>query len=487
VGSTGSGKSTAVASLLAAVTDSGKLPGARVVLLDLHGEYSKALGEHATVFKLNPRKGTNEQKLCIPYWALAFDELVTVCFGPMEDKQRSVIADLVMTLKREALAAAVAANKPLGVLPEEITADTPVPFRLRELWFRQHYREYRMVTKKQGGSADDVEDALVLGPDGKPEQLGDAEKLIVPKFRTYKTTGPKDEHVSAANEGSNLRQQLALLQSRFRDKQLSFLFSPGDWEPDAKGTTKQDLEALIASWMCTNHPITVLDLSGIPSSVLDHLIGAVLRILFDAAFWGRAFPVGGRERPLLVVLEEAHRYLGKNDKDSGASVRGGAALAARRIAKEGRKYGVGLMLVSQRPSEIDPTILSQCGTMIALRLTNEADRSQIASVSSDNLKGLFAMLPILRTHEALIVGEAVNMPIRARLTLPSAGHWPDSEDPMVVVPKEKNGKIKRSGGWTQTVEAENYKPLVDAWRKQDAYSGASVSPQDLKNTPIKKG
>jgi uncharacterized protein len=467
VGSTGAGKSTTVATLLSAVSDSGKLPGARVILLDLHGEYAKALGECATVFRLNPRKDTDEQRLCIPYWALAFDELVTICLGGMDDKQRSVIADLVVTLKQEAISAAAAAKVSLGIPSEEATADTPVPFCLRELWFRQHYREYRMVTKKQGGSEDDIVDALVLRPDGKPEQSGDATKLLPPKFRTYKTTGPKEQQVSFANEGANLRQQLALLHSRLRDKQLGFLFSPGDWEPDAKGCTKQDLDTLIGSWMCTKRPITVLDLSGIPSSVLDHLIGAVLRILFDAVFWGRALPVGGRERPLLIVLEEAHRYLGKSDKDTGASVRGGAAIAARRIAKEGRKYGVGLMLVSQRPSEIDTTILSQCGTMVALRLTNEADRNQIASVSSDNLKGLFAMLPILRTHEALIVGEAVNMPMRTRMDLPPKGRWPDSEDPMVVVPKGTDGKRRRGGGWTEVVKNEKYKPLVEAWRKQD--------------------
>jgi len=467
VGSTGAGKSTAVATLLAAVSDSGKLPGARVVLLDLHGEYAKALGDNATVFRLSPQKGTKEQKLCIPYWALAFDELIAICVGNMEDKQRSVIADLVVTLKREAVAAAAAAKPPLGITKDEITVDTPVPFCLRELWFRQYYREYRMITKKQGGSEDDIVDALVLNPDGNPEQPGDADKLIPPKFRTYKSTGPKDQQVSSANEGSNLRQQLALLHSRLRDKQLNFLFSPGDWDPDAKGCVKQDLDALLSSWMCSERPITVLDLSGIPSTVLDHLIGAVLRILFDAAFWGRALPVGGRARPLLVVLEEAHRYLGKSDKESGVSVRGGAALAARRIAKEGRKYGVGLMLVSQRPSEIDTTILSQCGTMVSLRLTNDADRNQIASVSSDNLKGLFAMLPILRTHEALVVGEAVNMPIRARIDLPPVGRWPDSEDPLVVVPKGPDGKRKRGGGWTEPVKSEDYKPLVKAWRKQD--------------------
>lgn len=474
VGSTGSGKSTAVATLLAAITDSGKLPGARVVLLDIHGEYAKALGDHATVFRLNPRKDTDEKKLCIPYWALAFDEFISICFGKLEDKPRSVIADLVVTLKQEAVSTAVAAKKPLGITKEEVTADTPVPFSLKELWFRQHNREYRMISKKQGGSADDVVDALVLGEDGNPEQPGNAEKLIPPKFRTYKNTGPKDEHVTAANEGAGLRQQMALLHSRLRDKQLGFLFSPGDWDPNEKGCTELGLDALIASWMCATRPVTVLDLSGIPSSVLDQLIGAVLRILFDAVFWGRFLSCGGRARPLLIALEEAHRYLGKNDKDAGSSMRGGAALAARRIAKEGRKYGVGLMLISQRPSEIDTTILSQCGTMIALRLTNDADRNQIASVSSDSLKGLFAMLPILRTHEALIVGEAVNMPIRARMDLPPDGRWPDSEDPLVVVPKGTDGKRKRPGGWTEPVKNENYKLLAEAWMKQNPFSGGKV-------------
>ena len=486
VGSTGAGKSSAVASLLAAISDSGNLPGARIVLLDLHGEYAKALGDNATVFRLNPRKGTDEQKLCIPYWALGFDELVPICLGSIDDKQRSVVADLVVELKQNAVAAAVASGQSLMIPVEEITVDTPVPFCLKELWFRQHCREYRMVTKKQGGSNDEVVDAFVMNTEGKAEQPGDAEQLIPPKFRTYKNTGTKEQHVSSANEGSNLRQQMTLLHSRLRDQQLNFLFKPGDWMPNAQGVTEKDIDTLLASWLCNKRPITVLDLSGIPSSVLDQLIGAVLRILFDAAFWGRSLPVGGRMRPLLIVLEEAHRYLGKRDKEIGSSARGGAAAAARRIAKEGRKYGVGLMLVSQRPSEVDTTILSQCGTMIALRLTNESDRNQIASISSDSLKGLFSMLPILRTHEALIVGEAVNMPIRARIDLPPEGRWPDSEDPMVVVPKDSNGKRIRLGGWTEVVNNENYKPLVEAWRKQDVQEGAVTTALDPDKTKSEK-
>ena len=127
------------------------------------------------------------------------------------------------------------------------------------------------------------------------------------------------------------------------------------------------------------------------------------------------------------------------------------------------------MLVSQRPSEIDNTILAQCGTLVAMRLTNEADRGQIRSCSSDNLEGLFSMLPILRTGEALIVGEAVSMPVRALIDLPKDGRRPDSEDPEVVVRRGASGERVRPGGWTETAANENYAQLVEAWRHQDPY------------------
>lgn len=172
-------------------------------------------------------------------------------------------------------------------------------------------------------------------------------------------------------------------------------------------------------------------------------------------------------------MEEAHVYLGAQSKSR-------AATAARRIAKEGRKYGVGLMLVSQRPSEVDTTILSQCGTIIALRLTNDSDRTQVTSCASDNLKGLFSMLPVLRTGEALIVGEAVNMPIRAIIDRPPEGRRPDSDDPVVVVPKGDDGKRIKSGGWTESVQNEDYKPLVEAWRKQDPNAGGTKQPMNPK-------
>lgn len=165
-------------------------------------------------------------------------------------------------------------------------------------------------------------------------------------------------------------------------------------------------------------------------------------------------------RPLLIALEEAHNYLGSNMKSR-------ASVAARRIAKEGRKYGVGLLLISQRPSEIDPTILSQCGTTIAMRLTNEADRAHVRSCAADNLDGLFGMLPILRTGEALIIGEAVGLPVRALIDLPPANRRPDSDDPLVVVPRDSKGQAKRPGGWKDVVEWEDYSAVVQCWRRMD--------------------
>ena len=133
------------------------------------------------------------------------------------------------------------------------------------------------------------------------------------------------------------------------------------------------------------------------------LVGVLIRLLFDALFWARYLPEGGRSRPLLFVLEEAHAYLNSGNECP-------ASIAARRIVKEGRKYGMGAMIVSQRPAEIDPTILSQCGTMFAMRLANATDRSHVTGTVSDNLEGLFNMLPALRRAKPSSSAKRSNCP-----------------------------------------------------------------------------
>lgn len=463
VGTTGAGKSTTVAGLLAALSNPTRYPSARIVVLDIHGEYSNALTDRSSVFRIAPDITKGERLLQIPFWALSFDELVKLAFGDLRDQPLAAVADAIVALKRESLKK----TPREGVSVEVLTVDSPVPFCIHKLWFDFHQREYRTVIPKPGGAPDEVESAYVLGTNGKPVQPGDAMTVTSPQYRTVKTTGPASERVQWGPDPLGMRQQLAVLASKLRDPQLDFLFNPGDWRPELDGTVAKDLDVLLADWIGSPSPIAILDLSGIPSAVLNDLIGALLRILYDALFWARKLPEGGRERPLMFVLEEAHAYLGKEQS-------GPASAAVRRIAKEGRKYGVGVMIVSQRPSEIDPTILSQCGTIVAMRLANDIDRGQVAGAASDNLKGLFDMLPILRTGEAIIVGEAVSLPIRTLIDPPGKNRWPDSRDPRVVVRLVPTlvGDVKKDGyegegGWAvPRSKKEDYSIVMRQWRKQ---------------------
>jgi hypothetical protein len=292
-----------------------------------------------------------------------------------------------------------------------------------------------------------------------------------------KTTGPAPERVQWGPEALNIRQPLAFLAAKLRDPQFSFLFKPGDWTPQLDGKVNKDLDLLLESWVGNSSPITILDLSGVPSGVLNDLVGALLRILYDALFWARNLPEGARERPLIFVLEEAHTYLAKEHS-------GPASAAVRKIAKEGRKYGVGVMLVSQRPSEIEPTILSQCGTIFAMRLANDVDRGQVAGAASDNLKGLFDMLPILRTGEAIIVGEAVSLPMRTLIEPPGKDRRPDSSDPKVVVRGDANiDGFEGEGGWTVPRRKEDYTIVMRQWRQQSAIYVHQTEESEASNKP----
>lgn len=478
VGSTGAGKSTTVTGLLGALSEQRRYPSARVVVLDIHGEYAKALKDRSTVFRVSADETGTERPLYVPFWALTFDEVVNLAFGKLTDAQGGAVSELVLAQKKESLA-----TKPLpNVDPGGITVDSPVPFCLHKLWLELHKREHHTLIPKPGAAADDVEPAYVLGPDGNPVQLGDAMTVVPPQYRTVKTTGPANERVQHGREPLGIRQQLGGLSSRLRDPRFGFLFRPGKWLPDITGKTELDLDSLLEDWIGGPQPIAILDLSGVPSSVLNELIGALLRILFDALFWARNLPEGGRERPLLVVLEEAHAYL---HEEQGTA----AATAVRRIAKEGRKYGVGLMIVSQRPSEIDTTILSQCGTIFAMRLANDRDRGHVTSAASDNLKGLFDMLPVLRTGEAIIVGEAVSLPIRTLIDPPSKDRLPDSADPRVAV----RGSLAKEGfdgpgGWNQKRDKPDYAALVRQWRMQSPrYEHKPEAVTKAAGTPKKGG
>ena len=456
VGTTGCGKSTTVAGLLNSLSNKENYPSARILVLDIHGEYAKALGDRCTVFKIGSDTTKGKQELQIPFWALNFEELTKFAFGSLEDAKYATISDWLIKLKKESIQ-----NQPIkGVTSESITVDLPTPFCLHKLWYELYKKDFMTAIPRPGGTPDEVEPAYAKDDQGR-DLVGDAMDVIPPIYRTVKTTGPANERVQWGKEPIGIRQQLATLGSKLRDPRYNFICNPGDWKPDIDGKVTKDLDALLGSWIGNTKPVTILDLSGIPSVILNDIIGAVLRILYDAVFWGRKLPEGGWERPLLLVLEEAHTYLGKENP-------GTAADAVRRIVKEGRKYGVGVMVISQRPSEIDTTILSQCGTMIAMRLTNNTDRGHITGAASDNLKGLFEILPILRTGEAIIVGEAVSLPVRTLIEPPPPERRPDSTDPKVVSRGSIEEGFEGPGGWNQKIERERYDIMVYQWRIQAA-------------------
>ena len=429
VGSTGSGKSTTVASLLRAVTtpvdEENPYPSARVLMLDIHGEYSTPLADVAQVFSVEPLEG--ESRLFIPYWALDTGDLLDFLTGRLEENREAAFTDKIAELK---LASHGSQNFP-GVDPASITVDTPLPFSLKQLWFDLIDFEVRTFEGKD-------RDQLAR------QEPGDAETLSPPKYKKHAmgSVGP-----FLNTEALGIQRPLKLLRSRLLDRRYDFLLHPGPWEPDLGGKPERDLDSLLRGWLGGEKPVTILDLSGVPSSVLERLVGSILRVVYEALFWSREKTEGGIERPLLVVMEEAHRYLSEK---SGRL----ASEMVQRIVKEGRKYGVGAMIVSQRPSEVNETILSQCGTFFALRLSNPADRARVQGTLPDGIAGLLDVLPILRTGEAVVTGEAAKLPMRCRVTLPASEFRPRSEDPAV------------STKWRLRRRKEGYQRVVASWRAQ---------------------
>ncbi|MBI5885285.1 MAG: ATP-binding protein [Deltaproteobacteria bacterium] len=451
VGTTGAGKSTTVANLLVSLSDPDRYPSARIIILDIHGEYHAALNDRATIFRVNADEARGEQPLFIPYWALSLDELLRVTpFRGINDADRAALVEKVKYLKLASLQAQVRN----GVTADTMTVDTPIPFSIHRLWYELHRYVCSTHTAPSANQNESTE-AIEPGSNGQP-MLGDIMGANPPRYRPITSGGTNRVYLSGAS--LNIRRQIIATESLLRDTRYDFMFRPGPWCPNPTlqnldAQPAQDLDALIKSWVGGNKPITILDLSGVPVSILMDLIGVLIRLLFDALFWARYLPEGGRSRPLLFVLEEAHAYLNSGNE-------GAASIAARRIVKEGRKYGIGAMIVSQRPSEIDSTILSQCGTMFAMRLANASDRSHVTGTVSDNLEGLFNMLPALRTGEAIIVGEAVHLPLRALIDAPAKNRRPDSHDPKIYDPAA-------TGGWNRQKQTEDYARVLEKWRSEN--------------------
>ena len=429
VGSTGAGKSNLVTVLLETVSD-GSLPNSRTIVVDPHGEYATALGDKAEVFRVRPNEELGEKHLWVPFWALPLTELQQLTLGGMQPNHESAIREHVLDMK-------AAATQQLAVPPplETMTADSPVPFSIKKLWYELDKFE-RVTFPVSNGQTDENAN--------QPETAGDAEQLIPDR---YPAASPYNQAPYKNQKKRNIERQLDLMLSRLKDARFSFMFSPGGgYSPNLEGEVQNDLDSLVKSWVGHDKPITIFDVSGLPSEVQPTIVGTMLRIVYDMLFWAQDLPIGGRQQPLLVVLDEAHRFVPEGD-DSPAH------RTLSMIAKEGRKYGTGLMLVTQRPSEIDSAILSQCGSIMALRLTNSADRAKVAAAVPDDLGGLVDQLPSLRTGEGIFLGEL--MPIPSRVRVRKARKKPVGDDP------------KLPDAW-QTARPNNnlYRSALAKWRAQ---------------------
>ncbi|MBM7473137.1 ATP-binding protein [Subtercola frigoramans] len=427
VGSTGSGKSNLMAVLLRGITSS-PLLSARVLVIDPHGEYSSALLP-GSFTKLSAQVGS-VGGLRVPYWALGFEEMSRLSFGPMSESVSEYIRDKVRGLKLEAAAL-------LDVPPpdETVSADSPIPFSLRRLWFELRRNEDVTFTDP---SQTPSSESIAL-------HAGDAERLLAAEFPAA-AIGSGSPFLNKQRRG--IARQLEFLRNRLLDPRFSFMFGSSDgYHASLEGRITNDLDGLIAAWIGHDNAVTVLDVSGLPPEVLDTVVGAMLTVIYEALFWGMNLDVGGKNQPLLVVLDEAHRFVPIGSGTTSSRI-------CNRIAREGRKYGVGLMVVTQRPSDIDPTILSQCGSMIALRLTNAADRSAVSSTVPDDLGNLTALLPSLRTGECLILGEALQIPSRVRVS--RAPNRPVGDDPQL--PESWLLQRPTTAGYTEAIVG---------WRSQE--------------------
>jgi uncharacterized protein len=392
VGSTGAGKSNLVSVILEALA-SVEFPSARVLVIDPHGEYAGVAPGRSTVFRVTPGEG--EQPLVVPYWALPFDELLSITFGGMSPTNEAAIRDMVQDMKQVA-----AAHLPNPPPTEAITADSPVPFSIRQLWFDLDDFE-RRTFRTEGGQRVPTE----------IEQAGDPQQLISNVYPIH-APGAKEPFKNPSPRA--IGRQLELARSRLTDARYAFLFNPtGGYAADLTGKVNADIDGLVASWVGHEKPLTILDVSELPSDVASDVVGLLVRIVYDTLFWAGSLGISGKAQPLLIVVDEAHRFLPEGGDSSCHRI-------LTRVAKEGRKYGVGLLVVTQRPSEVDATILSQCGTMIALRTTSPGDRSRVSAAFPDDLGGLVDLLPSLRTGEGLFVGEAMFVPSRVRVRLTQA-------------------------------------------------------------------
>ena len=371
VGSTGSGKSHTVAKILQNATQAknGKYDGlnnSHIIIFDIHSEYRAAFPDAHYI---------DISSLVLPYWMLSSEELIELFIDTEanDHNQRNVFKKAVIQSRRDHFTGDPAEK-------DKIHFDSPLMFDIQDV----------------------LKEAIAVNT------------YVYETGETY-TTGTKKGQPKT-NQGSlygKLTNFIDRLESRINDRRLDFLLG----EAAKNITFEQTLKQLLGySGNLSN--VTIIDLSGVPFEVLSITVSLISRILFDYGYYYKRIrcalnpgdPVNN-DIPLLLVYEEAHKYVPNSDLSRYRA----SKQSIERIAKEGRKYGVTLLLSSQRPSEISETIFSQCNNFLALRLTNPSDQHYVKRLLPDGEASLVEKLPSLRVGECLLVGDAVTIPSIVRI------------------------------------------------------------------------
>ncbi|HXF89382.1 MAG TPA: DUF87 domain-containing protein [Xanthobacteraceae bacterium] len=357
LGSTGVGKSSAVVLILQQVLQA--RPNMRIFMLDAHNEYGRCFGDRAQV--------TTPNNLKLPFWLFNFEEIVDVFFSgrPGVEEEVEILSE-VIPLAKAAYTQYKAAERPalkkLDAKNVGFTVDTPVPYRLADL--------LNLIDERMG----------------------------------------KLENRSSR---MNYHKLMTRIETVSNDPRYSFMFE----NANVGGDTMAEAISQLFRLPSNGKPMTIMQLAGFPTEVVDAVVSVLSRIAFDFGLWSDG------AAPLLFVCEEAHRYASTDHSYGFAPTR----RAIARIAKEGRKYGVFLGLVTQRPAELDPTIISQCSTLFAMRMSNDRDQALLRSAVSDAAANLLAFVPSLGTREALAFGVGVPLPTRFRFSELPAELIPRSE------------------------------------------------------------
>ena len=365
LGQTGSGKSWTVASLVQKTV--AVMPKAHIIILDLHGEYcwKREDGSRHYAFADAIVRHVDARDLEIPYWLMTYAELCDLLIEHSEREatnQTAFFRDCLLDGRQSENANATPA---LGL--SRVTVDTPIYFSLNDLLAKVRDKNVERVGNRQGS------------------MFGDFDRFLM------------------------------RIESKLNDQRYDFLLKP------RKRNTSVSLSALLRDFVGLGEPkraVTVIDLSSVPFDVRPTVAAQIGRLAFEFNYWNPKY----REFPILLVCEEAHAYIPRASESQFA----GSRKSMERIAKEGRKYGVGLAVVSQRPHEVSETVLAQCGTFICLRITNPDDQGYVRSLVPESEGDLVSVLAGLGRGEALVLGEAVPLPTRLQFEKPNP--TPNSDD-----------------------------------------------------------